>query len=49
LSACPGGAGSPPILPAAYCWFWTRTAFAISVGVTPSRAILSGCSQMRIE
>ncbi len=45
----PGGAGSVPILPAAYCAFCARRAAATSEGVTPRRAIFSGLSQMRIE
>jgi hypothetical protein len=36
-------------LPAAYWAFCARIALAMSVGVTPRRAILSGCSQTRIE
>ena len=42
----PRGAGSWPILPAAYWSFCARIALAMSVGVTPSCAILSGRSQI---
>ena len=49
VSAWPGGAGSAPTLPAANCVFCPRITVATSVGVMPSRAILSGCSQTRME
>ena len=43
------GAGSWPILPAAFCAFWALMAAAISLVVTPSWAMRSGLSQMRME
>ncbi len=49
VEACPSGAGSAPILPAAYCAFCARITLATSDGVMPRRAILSGCSHTRIE
>ena len=48
-TAWPGGAGSVPILPAAYCAFCARSAPATSEGVTPRRAIFSVLSHTRIE
>ncbi len=49
VSAWPAGAGSAPILPTANCEFCPRMALATSVGVTPSCAMRSGLSQMRID
>jgi hypothetical protein len=45
----PGGAGSLPMRPAAYCAFCARSAAATSAVVTLRRAIFSGLSQTRIE
>ncbi|SAL88391.1 hypothetical protein AWB67_07587 [Caballeronia terrestris] len=47
---CSTGApvGDCPMLPTANCWFWFETAFCTSDAVTPSCAMRSGLSQMRI-
>jgi hypothetical protein len=44
-----GGAGSWPILPAAFWRFWAAMALATSVAVTPSWAMRSGFSHRRME
>ena len=40
--------GDWPMLPTANCWFWFATACCTSVAVTPSAAMRSGLSQIRI-
>jgi hypothetical protein len=49
VKLCPGGAGSVPMRPAAYCAFCARSAAATSEVVTPRRAIFSGLIHTRIE
>ena len=48
-SCWPSGAGSWPILPAAFCLFWTVMAWTTSVVLMPNWAMRSGLSQPRIE
>jgi hypothetical protein len=45
----PGGAGGSPTVPAATCWFCSRSTSSTSWAETPSFASLSGSSQTRIE
>ena len=40
--------GDCPRRPTAYCWFWAATACWTSLAVTPSCAMRSGLSQIRI-
>jgi hypothetical protein len=40
--------GAWPTRPTAYCWFWAATAVCTSAAVTPSSAMRSGLSQMRM-
>ena len=48
-SCWPAGAGSWPILPAAFWRFWAAMALAMSLAVTPSWAMRSGFSHRRME
>jgi hypothetical protein len=45
----PLGAGGRPTVPAATCWFCSRSTSSTSCADTPSFASLSGSSQIRIE